>query len=1560
MSDSYKIIESKDRRQPFNISLDGDGFIEVSFSEYVYAISFFQHGYKLQRLFEERILCRDNIDEALPVPFCNEFIIDFSRTMWFDTLALCYFFLFLYDSEEKYTGHQSVRFILPQSEVLGSFLVDNGFFYHMKHFDVNLKDDVSNVWENLRYSNIHKCFYRYEIIDSRTRIPEIVSNVQQRIENAYSCRGITERLEHLNNKISYFLNETLENVYDHAYPDENGKCGLLIKYVSCDTVLDYKNYSKNYASKTPYIDIKMYEDSTEFLELYVLDTGVGIKESFDPDSDITDSNIIEYVFDEGYRSHKKVKEKATRYGGLHDIRELFDQDADGLGIKADSVWKYVYRYSSSSSTRINLQTRYGTYDGLIRGFSLVAAVHLPPKLDRELDDALNIANLPQDAIVELYSRSHKGLEVLTSAKVHDERWGSTLEQEWVPGTIKKNNVVYPQAITTKSWITEKVYESICEKIIFMEIPDGEIKKYKTNITGIRLDETIVNTIILVTKSLRVVLLVRGKSEYFEESKESTISYISTPYVAQSTVSDSFIGLLLFDKYYNSWRFWNTAISKTSGSNAYVPKHILWSDEKELDGYLDFAQVNRMPECRDICIQKLNELRILKSATYFNSVDRFTDEICERANYIVGGIREGEHVNIGSVFVSGTSNRLVDDTNDCFYFLCHPDSDKKEIKTILGWLSKELLPREEDSEINSQEFQRLGNTSFVARGGARYWLSRHFRPSAKGFRLTSAELYSLIQRRIGVHPDTMRIGHFESTERHDLFGYRINYWFDSDAVDRQLNPTYSRESIYDYLMTNFIYALYGKVTKNEFMSILNPSLSQGKKEALWKKYYESDDKPQNKKDGILVYFYDFQTSMLIEKIENFLCKSSMHRIIPLIPMSRNYELGSLVVSPLSLDRIEEEINDIKIKSGEVNISVFDSVVFNVRLIEEVKQVMYGVGASKVKILTVLDRRRIPVIEMQPSLKALGRVDSPALLGNDKCTMCKALDKLERIKDEIINLDIRQHLSEIISRWQCIRISDNDYLKGIKANRINLSQSAAEIIALQCNEYWGGTLKIELDSALCSLVCEHAVVSASAQLLTELLNADDILSDEDNGVSSDEIKMLLASTYLLLFSSNSVSNKQTAMIIDKLIDLLESQTRISLYSGLAVVTVCCIPDEFVKAVCEKYEMIEETYSCEWNNSINIDALLSRIVSLLSLRNQDNRSLYRNLEMATRCYLNGNQSKLECLYDIFMYSEKSYNNSHRHAFARIIDKSSATKRDYNNALEYTRKIRSILEEDKIYASLFHDRNSLESSKDSIIIKVDNALSKLTELTSFYKNSDEKNPELEKEVKEYVSDFIQSLVELNTQNLYLRTSAYAGSADENAIRSWLDCCKKIAETRVPGNPKADFLIDVQAVRADYDVGLDAVSYYEPNSRPWFYSFSDVTEEVINLMVDILQYQDGKLHRGKDSTYDGIITLLYHDRFVEIVFRNKSNERKSIKEISEIKKSKANRTSMLVFREFERMLSDENHSVKCFEWKYISCKVDYADDGDMEYEKVFQAAMKIPCISRGAYNGPDVFDNRR
>lgn len=1523
------IVLGKEREIPFDIEISGNN-ARVVFHNKVTAIAFFHHGYLLQNM------CDTGRYQDVVI---SNIFVDLSLTEWFDTLALCYLFLFLFDSKEK--NGNKVYFVDPENDVFDAFLNGNGFKRYISEL---MDDNYSNYVQNQReYSKIHECYYPFTICDKNDDIETVIASVLENIDLFYVNKLEPQSRSYLINKLSYFLHETIENVFEHAYDESGGKCGLLVKCVKCHKEIDMKKYHEDYLSLTPYLASNMYEDFSEYLEIYVLDTGVGLRNSFfdDPngaDKGRTDKDIINYIFTKGERSHKKLN-TYTHFGGLYDIQYLFAKDRDGLGLKADSTWLFSYE-NDNSPLLINTEEPHGEYDKLIHGFALVASLSLEFK-DSIENKETSITAIPKDNISKLFSSVE-----LDEYKPDRDFLDSIIDYrigffDSFKETSNRVRIVYIGSFFSKTRIFRLLYECRSESLILFGIQDAEIKKYQSIIENTYNRFVTVKKVIVVTSTLTVSCYSIYKKA-FCYSKELTKAYISSCDCID--VRDSYIALLLLDKFYNSMSLW-TMIGKMDNA-IYLNAKVKW-DSIELRGYLDFSQLCRIPECRQVCVDSLIKLKLLYKNVYFNSIDRFADELCEKANNLIEAHEDDKHINIGSVFVSGTSNRYLGDTQECYYYFCHPDSTDKSIKSLLFWPnSNEWFNKKFSSNSSGEQFERLGYSSFISRAGSKYLLSKHFDDQPQDYPLNITNEYEVLQRKVGVQPSTIRIGHFECPERHDLFGYRITSMFDADRIRRHHSNDYDEKSVFDFLFYQFFSALCGSLARSDIKDALTKSLSGGMEKALIGKIDNAQkiNRPANR--GVLVYLSDFQTEYLTEKIEEYFNREITNRIIPLLPISRNYEMGTLIVSPLVLDRIVNQIKEIEKEQSKVTITVFVSVAYNVRLLEEIKQILYGIGAGKVRILTVLDRRRISMMESLPSILPFCRVDVYSLNTGNNCAICSSLDIISKHLRNINNEYILGRIDQILKRWKTIRFSDNDFDKGLDDNSIQLNDTTKDIILDKFCNYLNPNISIVTDSALNSLVLEYSTITSSAELLIELLETDCLLENKQTlTVKSDDLKMLLASSYLLFFARTPISYKQAKRIVLKLCNLLDEQTKLTQYTMLSVIALISLPYRFKKCVLDEYEKkaISRFINTQSAHSLITDALISRIILYLDVGDAVSE---QELECYVRCYLTDNESKLQCLFVVFMFVETVYKQSHARAYSIIQNSNNVSSKVYIDAIDYTKKLRSFIQENGTYLSLFHDKSRLNNKKNDILSELNETIESLERLIKdikpndpqkMYNTADSVDARL---VKDNVSHFIEELQKIQSQGLYLRS--YLNSDDKKNIINWFDYCK------VEACKRTDYVndLDIGYVVYLFDSNVDLKTF--DDVRPWFYSFYDVTEEVINLFVDIILNKAGKITNSlieEKTENDAVVVVNFKAKYVNLHFINATNNNLTIEEIREKKKSKEDRNTLLVFKDFEKRINtgsaDNEH---CFEYNYRD--EDYWGVND---RKVFEAVMNIPYISKGS-----------
>lgn len=579
-----------------------------------------------------------------------------------------------------------------------------------------------------------------------------------------------------------------------------------------------------------------------------------------------------------------------------------------------------------------------------------------------------------------------------------------------------------------------------------------------------------------------------------------------------------------------------------------------------------------------------------------------------------------------------------------------------------------------------------------------------------------------------------------------------------------------------------------------------------------------------------------------------------------------------------------------------------------------------GVSQVRMLSIFDRQRLPFGSCSADHNlSYARLDLPAIGVSDTCPICRALHIFHNLQERLQDDLLLDRIQEIVKNWEAVKSSDNHYKRGISISYILLPEDIQQALKSYEEIYEQGRLDINTNLGLSMFAIENTVISLSLDFLDRCLNSAEL------DVSA---KLLLISAHLLTFSEPQLSEKYFCRLLDQLCDLLEEQTTVTEFTALAVVAVCGQPHLFQRY--SQRHMIERFQG--GHNSRNNDSLLLKLAIYLELSQKAEVEAGYIREL--HCHLKNEKNALALIYDLFLYTETEYKQSHRQAFSQIRHSSMKGKDEiYQSALKYVQKLRSIYKSDMV-RDLFHNPDQYTRERDKILQQ----LVKLeTDLTASDVNHQMTRQDL--------IDLLSILQELH-KGLYLRTEKAAESPN---IVAWLDYCECCAKERALVG-KEDTLLKI--------IGGYTGSY-QMEVCPWFFAYADVTEEVINLMVDMMQRSSQKLRNflqeyGQEGAYDRIIVVQFQKEYVEMSFYNATKNQKTIEEIRQIKRSKENRPSMIAFREFERMISDASGGkhVDCFEWNYAD-KVfpDCLSSGESldEGEHLYQAILRIPYIDMGS-----------
>ena len=1522
------IVLSSDRERPYEI-IKSNGMNTIKFSSQVTALAFFHHAKEIQDL------CEGRTNE---VPSTQSICFDMLNTEWFDTLALCYIILFAHEAKKRKTN---ISFIIPQNKRFLAFLIDNGFYDQFIQFEPDVHPEKKS-WPQISYSSVHECFLPLQVLSSKEGIKDIIDTTRDQISTLFKNRLSAYKLESTINKVSYYLQEALDNVYIHAFGNGNGYSAVLIKHVHCEDVNDIEAYQKDYVSKAPYLKIDVFENYNDFFEIYIADVGMGLRNSFlttdELSKDITEENIIEYVFSEGKRSHKKISQMPyTKYGGLCDIFQQFQNDGDSLGIKGESSWYF----NKKSACRVNTEVPYHTFSATVHGFALVAAIRIEKRLPEQykykdvlLGKMHSFKKILEGGNTFVYKDSK------TSVVVKDFR--ARLDGTAKKGTsCPKTTVCYPDYYMNKSRITEMIQTCASPVLVFSGIQEGEVKKYDSLIiTSNRHKSTVVDRIIVITDTLYVFVYLKNDddgNDGFAFSADETLAYINRENT--SDIGLSFIDLLKWDRLYNSICIWRLA--KEAELPVVLNNEVKWSEGVLLHWYLDFSQLCRIPICRDFCINRLKSLYFFYNGLHFESLDRFTDEICEHANYRMGNDPTGNKVYVGSVFVSGSSSKMNTTGKEVFYFFKHSNSTEKPVMSVFEWASNlDWVDNSFPPQSGNENYRRIGLSPFVAIGGSDFWAQKHYDSHSDEYRMQQSDIYAMLQRKVGCHP-SIHLAHIDCLYRHDLFALRESTLFDADCNLNQLQLSYNKSSCYDFIVMEIISALAGKCSQKHLKeAVLNKTLSLGRVQAICKKYSSFMKTKKKPNKSIVVYLYNFQTIQIMEKLVNIFSEDYQKIIIPIMPVDQNYGNLPFLIPPLHLKRIQEAIHLIQGEKttdpSPIDALLFVATPFSVRLINEIEQALWGIGINSVKILSLFDRQRILLKKGgRTNAISFGRIDLPSIGSKLACPICNSLNRLEQISESILPGYLVDRLERIIGQWSITKESDNLFGKGISLQPINLSPEAKDLIDEVSNQYNQGSFNILTNIAFAMFSTENAVIVSCPDFLDKCLELNSIVLTDDgkedpNG--SANMMILIICALLLSEEIGRIAYRKIVEYAKKLFDLISGPKKASDYSGLAILTVSVLPKEVIVELWE--HIATRITNIEEILSQNYDALL---MALFACSTSGNKAIGKPFACLLRCFFKTEEHRLDFIYDAFLNSERDYHQSHVQALAKISSSSSLPENVYERGIAQVGKLVELVSSD-YYSTLFHDPERFLSMQEVLLKDLNDV-----ELVLSKANN---NPECKLTAKDKVVSLLNKLHEINLQGIYLRVPDSTEKGEDGYISKWLNYCKEKAYERV--NPKqryTDILIDTQV--------YDSV---EEQFRPWFYTFSDVTEEIVNLFVDMFTKKNGKISNNgivksnkSGDIFDAIITIKPKQSFLELSFFNSTTNTKDIMEIRQIKGSKSSRTSLLIFQEFDKKLeksSEPNRQIKSLTWDYAQDVYKGCVDSD---HKLFRATVRIPYIDMGS-----------
>lgn len=973
--------------------------------------------------------------------------VSFTNVLWVDNLVMIHFMVLLkrlelagsrisFKIDINSEDIEQVRFI--------KYLYDYGFIKTMKDMAVEFRDEsnldiIEDVQRRLSIGDFKASepFMPFEFFTEITNIKNYISRVTEKINEVFSDSFSTYEKESIMFKVSLFLQETIGNIFEHAY-DNEPVGGVMIRFIhnpdekergkkhreywllseNCEASEGFRKkcfkyyHLKNLAKFNPYRNESGMKALEKYLQIFVVDAGKGILRSLGVTDKHEERNLLNDIFEKGKRSEKRIKRTNTSIGGLRMIYDIFCENENYISVKGEYSWNRFFCGHSYRSKRETPPISGVDPERHLSGLAIIGCIDCEYSENAHKQKWATIdksSRIYSEKILLCDKTSDRNIDIL-DFRFNDRVDMSKLSHDCILCFVGKN--------MDKSFLSHEILKAVPfdqrkqKNLVLVDIPDRETMKYELIFEGMTKS---FHKVILVTQKLKIaVFLNTGDKKELEFNREATNNFVKKN---SDDITDSAYGLLRLIRKNDSELFWSriSDIQKEKGMKLFINCKVGWNLKGgEMNGYLDFEQA-----CFDEKVRELLEYQMMRvlslERNYFVSIDRFTEDLCENVNSQLKSVPEKiatkeQRIYLGSIFVTGTIRRdKIDDGEGEkkreYYCLSH-SSASKIINALLLWPSQKLLDEWFGKYEYEKKFSRLGRTSFLAEGGTDYFAVRHYKDIGTSIYLQPADMYQILQEDSLWSPRFIKIAHFDRIDYHDYILINVPAIFKKHHIESKNSRKYLENNCFDYLFRQMYIALGGE-------NKIECNLNEMKKSEVINKIDRSDI---SEDQGVFVYLADYETIEIISKLEPYFSEEVRKRIIPIAPVIRKRRAAALLVSPVLMDNISVKIHNLKNTnpSKKVRATIFIATVTSTRLQSELKHILYRLGADSVYCLSVIDRQRFPLgSRKKDSYFSFSKLDLPELRSSERCQMCNGISELKILSKLLISPELTKRCDEIIT-------------------------------------------------------------------------------------------------------------------------------------------------------------------------------------------------------------------------------------------------------------------------------------------------------------------------------------------------------------------------------------------------------------------------------------------------------------------------------------------------------------------------------------------------------------------
>lgn len=1065
-------------------------------------------------------------------------------------------------------------------------------------------------------------------------------------------------------KIGLFMKETINNVYEHAYENEPKFVGYYIRHLVglSDNSLNISVRNKiDKAFKAEWSDLKRLVlefpmSSTGFIELYVIDSGVGLTEHYvsTRKKKLEKSFLVAWQETIGNGGRSDTIKKNTEFGGLYTLGKLLSKEFL-IGCDYDLWIGDTLPPKSINGAHVSACKR--APESYIKGLALMCRLDIKRAMDnndwilsKDCSQCFIEASKEERSIYKKYSE----LEGQKRSFICDKRFDLNFMEEenylnqetndqfcfFLPDEHESKNDIFNLVNDIKFLGGSK---NRSRTVIIADIPVCECGLYQLAIEGASFGKEFtskVDRIVLISQRLSVLILrseISHNSVFYRKSPKDTNNYIKNrPNVFSPHLS--LLHAIEWLKTHDSMIVWKY-IKKYNGTKLFfVEKKVEWFKglvEEELNGYLDFEKtltdsflkkVYHNALQRTLCLSTDSECSYTAEDPLMLALSNYMNTLYYNRRKTNCSNSEPKLIALGSVYVSGaTQSSGV--THNINMFL-HRDSSKfiKERNTVMhlfAWTEKYYFEPNYNDESSKYPYRRVGSTYAIAPFGWRYFpVPRYKAKNNKGKENIENRFFFSSQE---MKEKEIKFQSIYKCSPKDTY----NYWQGGNGLFVGISHV-DYETKHDILNINFPFIvkesfllggglagfLLGEVSSA--LSLEEKDLNLRDNERLKEKVLEYIDENKgkyiNRHCSFVVYPYHSNTDQIIDTIKYHIKKEDAV-FIPLIPLNKERTGTSFQPSPLTIEMLRKTIKFAKRNAEEVNALLLDDAIIDGKTQEEIKHILYGLDVSHVMSVFILERRRIPYnTSDNTKTSAFWRLDIPRLGSRESCPLCKALDIISDFEKQVISNSARTRIEDWKKIWEAKTENTLERTQTLNPVKIQLPKNTKRFGIYfedgECKQCGGDDNRIEILSSL-------GLTLYMGELLSIASRDDKMLQYCTKHYNLDSTTLLeMLCTNLLLYGK-TISRRVRMEIVQH---IFEHANRLdpNHHTAFAALVLLTQEDEVLMCIKDKYS--EMTRS---NIRPNYDMLI--LLSYLSVKIESAFGYFKDANRLTKVSMDGDKPYL-----------------------------------------------------------------------------------------------------------------------------------------------------------------------------------------------------------------------------------------------------------------------------------------------------------------------------------------------